>query len=250
MKRQQLLKIALLGMIFSACALSSARAEFYYFDDFNTQLDPYWWTMSSSGSVTASYTTDYTNATNKLILMRYVPGSEGQGDLKFNFPAGNFSASITYNLVNWPAPDNNVTVGIRTDLGNVERLNNGAEIYLTDFLGDVPHSVGTDDRSGRLRIIRNGTLVQGAYYDSQVSNNWTLISQYNSAGTANTDITFSLWPEATAYQNVSVVFDDFNFHAYDATDPRQLVPEPLSMLLFGVGATAMAVSRRKKRKTV
>jgi hypothetical protein len=258
-KRKYFLTIALLAVVFSACALSEAMAEYLYFEDFNTELNPSWWTMSSSGSVTASYITDTTNPANKLIFMQYAPGSggylPGEGNLQFNFPIqGDFSASITYNLYNWPVPDNGVTAGIRTELGDVNRLNNGAEFYLTDFLNDTTHSVGTDDTKGRLRIIRTGTVLQGAYYDPTISgdNKWLLIGQYNAASTDDTDIKISLWPGVNANQNASVVFDDFNLHVYDASalDPRGVVPEPVSMLLFGVGAATMAVVKRRKKESI
>jgi hypothetical protein len=251
--------VALLVVVFSACAQSQAKAEYQYFEDFNTQLNPSWWTLSSSGSVTASYITDISNSANKLILMRYTAGPEGylpgEGNLQFNFPVqGDFSASITYNLYNWPVPDNAVTAGIRTELGDVNRHNNGAEFYLTDFLGDTAHSAGTDDTKGRLRIIRTGTTVQGAYYDPAISdtNKWLLIGQYNSASLDDIDIKISLWPGVNADKNVSVVFDDFNLHVYaeNALDPRGVVPEPASMLLFGAGAAAMAVAKRRMKKTV
>jgi hypothetical protein len=254
MGKQWFVKIAILVMIFSACALSQAKAEYTYFDDFNTQLDPYWWTMSSSGSVTASYVTDITNTSNKLISMKYVSGSggylPGEGNLKFNFPVqGNFSASILFNLYNWPKPDNDVTAGIRTDLGDVERLNNGTEFYLTDFVGDYTRSKATEDMSGRLRIIRNGTVVQGAYYDETINgtNKWVLIGQYNSVSPNDTNITISLWPGVNANQNVTVVFDDFNFHAYDATSPK-VVPEPVSCMLFGFGGLTLLAARKGRKK--
>jgi len=257
--RKCFLPIALLAVVFLACAQPQAKAEYEYFEDFNTQLNPSWWTLSSSGSVTASYITDISNSANKLILMRYASGSEGylpgEGVLQFNFPIqGDFSASITYNLYNWPVPNNDVTAGLRTELGDVNRLNNGGEFYLTDFLGDTTHQISTDDTKGRLRIIRTGSVLQGAYYDPTISgdNKWLLIGQYNAAGIDDTDIKISLWPGVNADQNVSVVFDDFNLHVYaaNALDPRGVVPEPVSMLLFGVGAVTMAFVKKGKKKSI
>jgi hypothetical protein len=256
--RKCFLASALLAVVFSACALPHAMAEYKYFEDFNIELNPSWWTLSSSGSVTASYITDITNSANKLILMRYTAGPEGylpgEGNLSFNFPLqGDFSASITYNLYNWPVPDNGVTAAISTEFGDVERLSNASEFYLTDFLGDTTHTIATDDTKGRLRIIRTGTLVSGEYYDPTIigDNKWLLIGQYNAASTDDTDIKISLWPGANADQNVSVVFDDFNLHVYgSALDPRGVVPEPVSMLLFGAGAATMAVVKRRKKTSI
>ena len=256
MSRKCFLISAVLAVVLSACALSGAKAEYTYFDDFNKELNQTWWTMSSSGSVAASYVTDITNTSNKLILMKYTldPGGPlpGEGSLKLNFPIqGNFSASITYNLYNWPTPDNDAGISIATNLGEVERISDTTELYLTDFVGDVTHSISTSDMQGRLRIIRNGTILQGCYYDPTISgdNKWLLISQYNNVSAADTNITISLWPGGDTDKGFAVIFDDFNLHAYDAKDPRGVVPEPASMLLFGVGAAAMAVIKRRKKNT-
>lgn len=257
MSRKCFLANALLVVIFSACALSEAKAAYLYTEYFNTSLNPSWWTLSSSGSVTASYITDPNDSANKIIVMRYTAGAQGylagEGDLKYNFPIqGDFSASITYNLYNWPLPDNGVTAAISTEFGDVERLSSGSEFYLTDFLNDTTHTIATGDTKGRLRIIRTGTLVSGEYYDPTISgsNKWLLIGQYNAASTDDASITISLLPGVNSNKNVTVVFDDFNLHAYNAVDPRGVAPEPVSMLLFGVGAATMAVVKRRKKNSI
>jgi hypothetical protein len=272
MKRNRFLQVAALVMIFSACALSQAMAAYEYFDDFSTGIDPFWWTIESSSKNMVNY-----SDTDHCILMSQKPDSaaggylSGAAKLKFNFPMqGDFSASITYNLTpvpdlpTWPTPDNYERIGIRTDLGNVARVSDSrlgtqSELYLTDFKWDDKiYLAGTSEMKGRLRIKREGSKLFGAWYvgeDDDGNPLWQSIRQDNevsTADTADTPIEVAIWPGDGANHGIMVAFDDFNLHVYaaDAVDPRGVTPEPASMLLFGIGATAMAVIKRKKKNTV
>ncbi len=126
MSRKCFLTSVLLAVVFSACALSQAMAAYEYFDDFTT-LDSFWWTIEDSPPYTTVNHVD--SGDQHFILMRQAPNPKeggylsGEAKLKFNFPMqGDFSASMTYNLVTWPSSNNYEIAGIRTGLGDVERL--------------------------------------------------------------------------------------------------------------------------------
>jgi hypothetical protein len=259
MDNRWIMRLGLLVLMFSACVVSPAMAAgFQYYDDFTT-LNSTLWTMSYSGSANATWKEATINGTTQqFIFMQNAPSSDtgkltGSANLKFNIPIqGNFSTSITYNLYTWPTPNNYESVGLRTEVGSVERVSNStygtqSELYLTDFAGDSIASLATGNMSGRLRLIRNGTLLEGCWYDETNStNHWQLINYFNGVAADDVNITFSIWP-AGGNQTVRVVLDDFNLHAYDMSDPR-VIPEPVSMLLFGAGAGALALARRKMWK--
>ena len=194
--------IALITMVVTLAASSGIADTFS--DSFSeATLDPYWWTIDTSGG----------NCTvalaNESVVM--TQGSVGQAALKFNCTLpGDISVTVDYSLLNWPY-NNGERIGIRALFGAVERISDnayGGERYLTDVNSTI-NSVATSDTSGTLRIQRIGTVTTGYYL---LNGTWTPIASTDSHKSSDSKVELSIWP-AGITQGVKVAFKNFSVTA-------------------------------------
>jgi hypothetical protein len=136
---------------------------------------------------------------------------------------GDFDLRVQYLLLEFPA-FNGVRVGMGVAESVIPQISPAAvertsfsshdvfppgEVYLTDFGGDISIVPSTDTR-GRLRLVRNGDLLTGYFFDAQASR-WQAIG--STTYTTN-DVVFSVaaWSHDYAFddQDVRVAFDNVN----------------------------------------
>jgi hypothetical protein len=138
---------------------------------------------------------------------------------------GNFDVQIDFNLLDWPSA-NGVRSGLtaRSGAGNdpysaneMERTSdsandppNGKEIYLTDFRLETNNLVKTitDDNSGKLRLVRVGSLWSAYYFNGGT---WVLTKQYTNGNTGDVYIYVGAWSHNVYFihKNVKLALDNF-----------------------------------------
>ena len=246
MRKYGFLLLPLLVGAFCLCTAQTARAEYDYFDGFDTGINSAYWTAETTAGSTATVAWKNPSGYEYVQVVDDTSNGDAFVGLKFNTPiSGNFSASITYNLVNWTS-NSYERSGIRSDVGAMERDSDNRygpqpELYLSDY-NSILTAVPTSDTNGRLRIKREGSWVGFAYYNTSASNNWTWIYNNTAAGQGPVTLDFGLWAQdGSGTQKVN--FDDFNLHAYDMPSAA---PEPVSCTLLLLGGGALALARRKK----
>jgi hypothetical protein len=133
---------------------------------------------------------------------------------------GDFDFQIDYELLEWPS-SNGVYVFLsahKLDPSSHHPNDNTAraslhgipkDIYSTDF-GDTVYQINaTSDKSGKLRIVRSGSVITGYYYSSS-SERWVPI---HSAEEVPLDINIKVsgWTDHDLFANrqVKIVFDNF-----------------------------------------
>jgi len=226
----------------SVCIFMPSANALTYSDAFDGgALNSFWWTPSVSGGNTLSVTG------GQLVMTQ--SNSSGSGGVTFNFNVtGNFVATVDFTLTAWPA-DNYERIGISSSaIGAVERSQHPGwfnEAYLTHFsaVGDGVIPVSTTDTIGKLKMERSGDTVTGSYWNGS---GWTDIRSFSSSAVSNnTSIGLSIW-NGYASVPVEIAFDNFSLNAPNTPDPSG-VPEPATMLLFGVGLVGLAGTRRFKK---
>ncbi len=228
--------ITLAFSLYLVCVSSQGMA-FVFTDNFDdNSLNTFWWTNNSSGGSTSS------EANNRLEM---VQGSSGYSQLMFNYPVpGNFTAQVDYSLLNWPS-DNQERIAIAGTFGAVERISDngfGGERYLTHFVGEgVLGLTATSDMSGKLKFSRTGSTVSGYYWTGSA---WQLIHSYGSGPTNDQIVDLQIWPEYPIGNGVKVAFDNFQLDAPSMVNP---VPEPASLVLFGLGGIATVLIKRRRK---
>ncbi len=133
---------------------------------------------------------------------------------------GNFDIYVDYHLLTWPE-HSGVRVGLGSNLSDppdavVERTGHGVsdvadgeEVYLIHTTDSLLGYIQTTDRSGKLRLYRNGDLVRAYYYD-RAARGWKVIATTN-VTTEDVPILLAAWSHDWAFadQNTMVAFDNF-----------------------------------------
>lgn len=237
----------MLGWLFligtlSVCIFMPSANALTYSDAFDGgALNSFWWTPSVSGGNTLS-------VTGGQLVMTQINAS-GSSGVTFNFNVtGNFVATVDYALTVWPA-NNYERIGISASaIGALERSQHPGwfnEAYLTHFsaVGDGVIPVSTTDTIGKLKMERTGNTVTGSYWNGS---GWTEIRSFTSSAVSNdTLIGLSIW-NSYASVPVEIAFDNFSLNAPNTPDPSG-VPEPATLLLFGLGLVGLAGVRRIKQ---
>jgi len=225
---------------------TAAPAASTYSDNLST-LNPSWWSASTAGGDTISNVNNRTEMTQS-------SNPAGQISLSF-FPLlrGNYSATVDYQLLNWPANNDERDYLGASTAGGVGRISDsqvvsgGGEGYVVDFrqvpggaLGVVP----TSDTSGTLKVQRISGVTTGYFW---TGSGWQTIPVPTSTGTADTlvGMGFSTFTHPTA--GVRVAFDNFSVTADQFIDPGTggvITPEPATLALLALGGLALIRRRR------
>lgn len=95
---------------------------------------------------------------------------------------GDFDQQVDFDLLTWPA-GNGVSIGLGSSfLFNVYRKSYSPaeggpkEEYLISCLGGTLNNIPTTDTSGKLRLTRTGTRMEGFYWQN---NDWQLIASFD-----------------------------------------------------------------------
>ncbi len=130
---------------------------------------------------------------------------------------GDFDVQVDFNLLAWPA-NNGVGAGIVSPLFDVRRVANNGQTQETYALG-VPGkgitNIPTSDMSGKLRMKRTGSTVQGFYWDN---NAWQPIGSYTDATlAADTAVYIGVYGGGfTVQPPLTVAFDNFKIIMSDS----------------------------------
>jgi len=136
-------------------------------------------------------------------------GDVFSGSLQSKFTLiGDYDMQVDFSLLIWPE-DNGVRIGLQTLAGAVERTSDsffGGEVYITDF-GGYRTALPTSHTSGRLRLKKTGSLVQGFYWE----NGWVLIDSRDYATPDDSQLSISAWSHyyCFGYMDVQVGFNNF-----------------------------------------
>jgi hypothetical protein len=164
---------------------------------------------------------------------------------------GDFDARVGFQLLNWPSA-NGVRVGLSVGVWqNAERdsvvyQNDGRDAYVMSLWPGLAIR-DTTDRSGILRLVRNGNAMSGFFWDSNLSD-WVQIgSSIYPAG--DKYFTLAVWTDNTLFarMDVAVAFDNFSVTPGGAVTP---VPEPSTIFagllaLLPLGAGVLSTLRRR-----
>ena len=217
------LKNTLIAVALMRLAAPSANADTFSDSFSEDTLNPFWWTVDTSGG---NCTVAITNGS--LVMTQ---GSIGQALLNFNFLLpGDLSATVDYSLLNWPN-NNGERIGLRTSVGAVERISDngfGGERYVIDVTSTI-NTAPTSDSSGTLKIQRTGTVTTGYYLHN---GSWTQIGATDSHNSADCWISLSIWPAAIT-PGVQVAFRHFSVTApgWTAVPPLAITQSGANVIL-------------------
>jgi hypothetical protein len=148
---------------------------------------------------------------------------------------GDFDIHVDYELLVWPSA-NGVRMGLSAGgrHGHMERVSFSSsdfpvkprEVYLTHFDDGVHGITATSDLSGKLRLVRNGSMQTGYYFDSG-SGNWIAIHSA-SVTTADTSFSIGAWSgdNCFANQKVKIAFDNLVVNRGEVICPGTTTPTP------------------------
>jgi hypothetical protein len=205
--RTAYLRIFLAFLTLSGAGLmaSSSRAGTLYDNFHDNLINTRFWDIVIGGSgpsVAAA------NQRLEITIPQTSWGEEFSGNLQSKFTLiGDYDMQIDFSLLIWPE-NNGVRIGLQTSAGAVERTSDlffGGEVYITDFGGTIT-TVPTSHTSGRLRLKKTGSLLQGFYWN----NGWVLIG-FRDFGTADDQMLIRAWSHDFFFKDmdVQVGFDNF-----------------------------------------
>jgi cysteine-rich repeat protein len=205
---RRLLPLALLGSLAPAPAAALSLSD--AFD--GGSLDPFYWQVAAPTGTTVDA------STGRLVVTQM--GGTGVTSITLVHPiAGDFSATVDYELLSWPT-DNGELLGFGTlEYGAAERVSrasNGGEVYLSDLRGgggEVSPSIVTTDTSGTLRMTRTGTQVCASYFDGMAFQDLQCLTD---AAPADATFVLGLWRDSDGGDGIQVAFDDFALEAPSA----------------------------------
>lgn len=131
---------------------------------------------------------------------------------------GDFDIQVDYTLLECPK-ENGTRVGLSASFGSVERSSSGTvheypesltNIYAANFGASTitaRNYTGTEDRSGKLRLIRSGYMATGYYYRS---GEWITIGS-GIVGTDDASFTIRAWSHNYTFagKQMKAAFDNF-----------------------------------------
>jgi cysteine-rich repeat protein len=183
-------------------------------DDFGGgSLDPFYWAVESSNlsSVDAS--------SGRVVVTQM--GGAGVTRITFRHPmAGDYTVTVGYELVDWPA-DNKERLGLlELSIGAAERTSDssfGGEVYLSDLrglpAGTVTPGVATTDTSGTLRFQRIGGEVCASF---QGGASFADLQCLNDPGGPDGTFALQVWRDGSGGDGIQVALDGFAIEAPDA----------------------------------
>jgi hypothetical protein len=215
--------LLLLGASLLLISTSTAVASQVVYDDFNdNSINTFLWTVFQGGS---GPTIAETN-----LRLEIAHPAESAGDIFFAQYIsvcqlrGDFDIQADYLLLTWPSA-NGVRVGLNIDPGTgtdpgtdlTERSSFGdptadhpgepRQVYLTHYADGVQGITATSDLSGKLRVVRSGSILTGYYFSS---GNWVAIHTGPADTTADVRFILGSWSHDLLFteQAVKLAFDN------------------------------------------
>jgi len=198
------------------CSITHLMAGTPLDDKFDTNiLYPTRWTLEDPSPVGGQGTV---SVTNQRLEMTIGSSSGSAGIVSKCSVAGDFDVQVDYSLLNWPTANTYsvilrcVDCGVGT-FGGVDISRHSSpyfgEAYVAVFLTSFT-PLQTDDRSGKLRLVRTGSTLAGYYFNGS---GWVLVG----AGTVNTGATRLSLELGTGVQTapggIKAAFDNFQVNS-------------------------------------
>lgn len=250
----------LLALLVIMLGMGSAAAAGFH-DPFTGRMNPHYWSSYDWGG-------PYALQERGRVLLAIPADSQGEsfvaGYEGLPTARGDFDVQIDYALPLWPG-SSGVRVGLsansvdRQTIVNVERISFGegefteepSEVYLAHLFDGIQGITATDDRSGKLRLTREGAIYSAFYWDN-AADGWVLLHA-GSGPEGDVFFGFSAWSHDPIFgdEPVRVTIDNFRLEADELDLPikpvgleaplAKLVPEgeipPLPRRSFPVGRT-------------
>lgn len=239
--KPEMYKTLLVTAVFLGLLLSGSTVNaLYYEDQFDSGIDTGWWSILPTYPNAVQATNGHIEITESNAACATASYNQG---LKFNYPIiGDFTATVDYTLLDWPATSNSCgyvvngngeRVGLTTRpldppptgwAGNAAmRLSNWDpypyEFYGADFSGQR-NNLSTSDSAGQLKLVRAGNTFSAYSWNGS---NYTLIHEhtYPSDSTPGAQSTQLLELRTWAYlatPGVKIAFDNFTLDAPNTPD--------------------------------
>jgi cysteine-rich repeat protein len=145
-------------------------------------------------------------------------GGAGVTRITFRHPmAGDYSVTVDYELLAWPADNGERLALLELSLGAAERLSDpgfGGEVYLSDLrpLGALSPSVVTTHTSGTFRFQRIGDQVCASFLDGASFEDFQCLTDAGFDGS----FALQMWRDFSGGDGIQVAFDGFAIEAPDA----------------------------------
>jgi hypothetical protein len=210
---QNLARVALaLAPLITSSAMAASGA-----DNFNDNtVNPLFWVVESAGGPTV-------NEVFGRVVMT-LPNTSSGAHFYARYAGvpllvGDFDVRVDYRLETWPTWSG-VRVGLSVGTPNggatVERLNfayGHPEQYLVDF-GSWWNGFNTNDRAGKLRMTRQGSLLTAWAWTQGA---WVNVGFWGSASTQDATFAIWTWSHDSFFGDQETVISFDNFVAIDAT---------------------------------
>jgi cysteine-rich repeat protein len=190
--------------------LSAAPAGALSFgDDFGSgSLDPFYWEVSSTNLTTTD------TSSGRLVLTQM--GGAGVTRVSFRHPMdGDYTVSVDYELLEWPANNGERLALLELTLGAAERLSDssfGGEVYLSDLrpTGVITAGIPTTHTSGTLRFQRIGTEICASFLDGADFTDFQCLTDPTGAGGT---FALQMWRDLSGGDGIQVALDGFEIEA-------------------------------------